>query len=653
MNREERAQISRAIFFCRDQLEAEFDQLLRLYGLLPDRILPADRLPGERREKHGQLVRALEREGLEYGAARRRWVTHAAFTFLNRLLALRVAEIHGLIKETVITRAQYGGRSLRERDLADADPALATAPEDLARAALREAAQELAIPLLFSGEEGPYTLLEPRLPAYRAVRERIAAVPATILGQFEALGWAYQYFNSQVRAEIRSRLRRNPRPDDIPPLNQFYTVDWVVKFLVQNTLGRLWSEARPASPLAAKLDYLVPLRACRKGPGYRVKVEELKVLDPACGSGHFLLAAFDLLADMWREERPEVSAWEIPARILEHNLFGVDIDLRACQMAALALWLKARTFFERHKEVGAVFAPARLNIVCADVRFTDGNRRPLFLSSFDHDWDLRKIVDEILTACSRGFVLGSLLRIRQPLEELFASRSVPIGGAAQRVEQLQLQLPIVPSPEQLALHIPVPREVTIEEITRAVREFIRRYSELGDMGTMFFGLDAEQAVHLVDVLTERYDVILMNPPYGAMPTECREYARQHYTRTHSDYYAAFIEQAVDMVRPGGFVGALTGRTFMFLKSFQRLREEILRYDARPEAVLDLGFNVLDEATARYAAFTLRRCHPETGGAWEGHPVTFFRLTPWDWDEKRLHLERELEEMRATCGRSAK
>ncbi|HEX29462.1 TPA: hypothetical protein ENG04_05210 [Candidatus Poribacteria bacterium] len=169
------------------------------------------------------------------------------------------------------------------------------------------------------------------------------------------------------------------------------------------------------------------------------------------------------------------------------------------------------------------------------------------------------------------------------------------------------------------------------------------------MGSLFFGLDAEQAVHLVEVLTDNYEVVLMNPPYGAMSSTCKEYARKHYPRTHSDYYAAFIEQAIELAKSGGYVGALTGRTFLFLKSFQKLREEILRGDALMEVLLDLGFNVLDEATARYAAFTLRKRHDNDGVDWSEHPVTCFRLTKWDWDEKRIKFEEALSEYKAGGG----
>jgi len=629
------------VLACRRILEEEVEQLMRLHGLLPDRRVE---IPAERQATRALLEQALAREAPDYGPARQRYIRQAAFTFLNRLLALRVAEVHGLIPETVIPRPEYGDRSRRERDLADAHHTLAVAPQELAQAALKEAFNEMAsgIPFLFRADD-LYGLLTPRLPAYRQVRQRMAELPDHLWAEYETLGWAYQYFNSEEREAIRRRLRRNPAPDDIPPINQFYTVDWIVKALVENTLGRLWLEAHPNSSLKDGLDYLVPVQNGFRPHERQLKVSDLKVLDPACGSGHFLLGAFDLLMQMWREERPELPPWQIPALILERNLFGVDIDRRACQIAATALYLKARTAFEQLKgeRAAAQFAPRSIHIVCADIRFTDGSLRERFLRQFEADPPLRRIVVEILEACENAFAIGSLLRIRQPFERLFRQRMAKPGEVRERAVQLALIPPETGQPSFSDIPIPVPRQLSVEEAVARIRDFIRRAAEVQDMGSLLFGLDAEQAVHLVDVLTDRYDVILMNPPYGAMSAECKSYARRMYPRTHNDLYAAFIEQAIDLCQPGGCVGALTGRTFLFLRSFQRLREEILRQEALPEIVWDLGFNVLDEATARYAAFTLRRRHEQDGVDWHEHPVTFFRLTEWDWDEKRARFEEAL------------
>jgi predicted RNA methylase len=625
-------------------LRDAFDQLLIYYGILPDRIVS---VPQDRQEVQRRLQEAISREAADFREARERYLKHAVFTFLNRLLALRVAEANGLIVETVATRPEYGNRSRRERDLADAYPDLATQPEKLAQEALRLAFSEMREKMnehLLFRDDSPYAILMPRLPAYRQIREVLMNLPEEIWHEFELLGWAYQFFNSEEREQIRRRLRRNPKPDDIPPLNQFYTVGWIVKALVQNTLGRLWLETHPNSPLREKLDYLVPIQNEFRPPARSLSVQEIKVLDPACGSGHFLLGAFDLLLEMWREERPDLPEWRIPALILEHNLYGVDIDLRACQIAAIALWLKARTTFERLKgnDPNAKFEPKRINIVCADIRFVDSNRKTQFLQQFAHDPVLLSIVKQTLQACENAFEIGSLLRISQPFEQLFRQRIKRADELKRKQEQLRL---FVLRDEQISLGdvpIPVPKELTVAEIVDRIKEFVRKASEAQDMGSLLFGMDAEYAVQLVDILTEKYDVVLMNPPYGAMPPRCKQYARQHYPRTHNDYYSAFIEQAVNLCKEGGYVGALTGRTFLFLKSFQKLREEILRSDALPEIVWDLGFNVLDEATARYAAFTLRKRHHDDGVDWKKHPVTFFRLTDWDWDEKRVAFEEALK-----------
>jgi len=529
MDREERARVRQMVLSCRKVLEAELDELLRTHGLLPDQEVS---VPPDRREVQVRLKEALKREANRYSEARKRFVRNSAFTLLNRLLCLRMAEEVELIAETVRPRPEYGGRSRRERDLADSNPQLGAQPEALSHEALRQAFLEMQehIPLLFRPDD-PYCLLLPRLPAYRRVREEFARLPSHLWQEFETLGWAYQFFTSEERREIRQRLRRNPKPDDIPALNQFYTVGWIVKALVQNTLGKLWLEAHPNSPLSEQLDYLVPCENHFRPPERPLSVSELKVLDPACGSGHFLLYAFDLLLEMWQEERPDLPRWQIPALILEHNLFGVDIDLRACQIAAIALYLKARTVYERLKDddQNARFKPKRINIVCADIRFTDGDRREDFLRRFSSDGELQAIVRKTLQECEDAFEIGSLLRIREPFQRLFERRA-----SGNRPMQLSLL-----------------KQATLSEVLEEIRNFIRQATEAQDMGSQLFGMDAERAVQLVDVLTEQYDVVLMNPPYGAMPPKCKEYARRYYPKTHSDYYAAFIEQAATWERLRG------------------------------------------------------------------------------------------------------
>jgi len=623
-------------------------------------IWPEDRLrlAADEADLRGRVLSAIEREAVGFAEiqepektrrAAQRYLQGCASTLVNRLAAVRAMEVRGLLAETIVRREKYGGRSQREWRLASSHPSLA--PDDLLGLAIDDAFREAAaeIQLLFDLED-PYALLRPDPRALRELLQIFGSeVPEDSWRSDDVLGWVYQFYNEEVRPEARKRFQKTKDANDVPIVNQFYTTPWIVRFLVDNTVGRIWlrmaGDAKAAG-VRSICGYLIDRGGGDPEPPSHPR--EIRVLDPACGSGHFLLYAFDVLWHVWEAFEPGQEPAERAAAILEHNLFGIDIDPRACQIAALGLYLKAKGFAPDVRVKA-------LHVVCADVRLLDGKLRAAFLGRFDGDPDLQAIVQRLLEDLGYTFEFGSLLKVRQPFEKLLAARRGRRGSQARflvepagqvaftaRGSQVAQQRfasgnPSGPAPEVMV----IPKDMTFDEIRGALKEFEREALERHDMGGLLFAADAERSLGLLSLLSERYDVVLMNPPYGDMPARCKAYAREHYPRTHSDYYAAFIEQAIDLLKPGGRLGALTGRTFLFLKSHQKLREEILRFDARPEVVLDLGFNVLDGATARYAAFTLRKLSDGEREPWEGHRVLFFRLTPWPWDGKRVHLEEAL------------
>lgn len=280
--------------------------------------------------------------------------------------------------------------------------------------------------------------------------------------QADVLGWVYQYYNTDANAELKKLKNKTTgfkyKPDDIPIANQFYTPHWVVRVLTDNTLGRLWleaqdrlprlesdpyrlAEARKGVPHAAKepeafktwlleepdpltdqtvdrlCRFLVPLPSqplprAKKGP------REIKVLDPACGSGHFLLYAFDVLFAMYREAEPDFDPREIPALILAENLFGVDIDLRAAQLAAFMLYLKARATLARI-DPEASLEVRGLNIIVADAHVGNGPRKATFLDRYKDAPEVRQLYAKILSDLDHTNVLGSLLKVRTEFESLF------------------------------------------------------------------------------------------------------------------------------------------------------------------------------------------------------------------------------------------
>ena len=661
MDKDRRTNLKRVVNQCRKLLEEDIEKRLLYFGIRRDgsSLDPAklSHLKSEDLEVRRRLDEAIEKEiggRLSRKDAVARYIRHVGFTFLNRLAAIRAMEVRGFIKETVIRRDEYGGRSLRERDIVEANPSLTL--DEALKNSLVEAFREVGeqIKVLFDIDD-EYSLISPDtnccLELIRLLTEKVTEEDWQ---DHEITGWIYQYFNTQARREFR-KAKRKPRADDIPVINQFYTPHWVVRVLTDNTLGRLWLEMNRESNIRDFCTYLVPLKNDTL-PRERKRVRQIKVLDPACGSGHFLFYAFDVLYRMYREDEPDTPESEIPSLILENNLYGIDIDLRAVQLAALSLYLKAKSY-NRDLRVH------KMNLVCADARILDGSRRLEFLRRFDNDKPLQRIFAKLFDALNNTNEIGSLLRVREPFEKLFETRAdehvkgvqslfVAPGAGQSKLSSEGVYVPQTKlilsrtSVSEEAPPIVIPRKLTIKEMLEELRRFEQEAIERQDMGRLLFATEAEKSVGLLALLSENYDIVLMNPPYGPIPPKCKEYVKKHYPRTHSDYYTAFIERAINLCGFDGYVGALTGRTFMFLKSHQKLREEILRYDALPEVILDLGFDVLDGAIARYAAFALKKRSGRNKKDWKEHVLKFFKLTDYQWDGKRVRFEECLSKMKA-------
>ncbi|HEU4783322.1 MAG TPA: hypothetical protein VFS83_08295, partial [Ktedonobacterales bacterium] len=381
----------------RHLLMAETADLLEgVYGLHGDgqfespETLPAIQQLPEAAETRVRLERLLDDEriaGLTPRQATAKLVKEVAYTWLNRVAAFKMLEARKLIRPSVSKGQQSSGFMLwltepdHEEEYARHEAgslpvdALGEGPRDTAYRhyllALcgRMAAQVRA---LFD----PDTLPSRLFPRARALADLLALVNADDVapawGDDETIGWIYQYFNEQEKAEVFARLGKGAKitASEIPAATELFTPRWIVRALVENSLGRLWLQMHPESRLREQLAYLIPEV---DAPSAALKpVREITLLDPACGTMHFGLVAFDLFAEMYREEidhagetgwpeQPSVAnADEIPAAIVEHNLFGIDIDLRAVQLSALTLFLKAKSLNKSAK-------PRQHNLVCADV----------------------------------------------------------------------------------------------------------------------------------------------------------------------------------------------------------------------------------------------------------------------------------------------
>ncbi|KWF31187.1 type II restriction endonuclease [Burkholderia diffusa] len=338
----------------------------------------------------------------------------------------------------------------------------------------------------------------------------------------EVIGWLYQFYISEKKDAVFEGLKKNQKitPDNIPAATQLFTPHWIVRYLVDNSLGRLWLLNRPSSKLAEQMAYYIPpekpdadfLRI--NGP------EDIKVCDPACGSGHMLTYAFDLLYAIYEEEGYD--ATEIPEKILTHNLYGIELDERAGELAAFALTMKARA--RQRRFFGKGIEP---NICVLEKTLFSPEELNQYISA---------VGPELLT---QGF-RETLLQFTEA--DNFGSLIVPqIVCMADTVATLKSK----------------------------------------NMGGDLFLTDTHQRVlsvlRMVDYLSPRYSVVIANPPYMGkknMNGGLQSFLASNYSASSSDFYSAFIERSLSLSTSAGFTAMVTMDSWMFGDDYTEFRKSI-------------------------------------------------------------------------------
>ena len=627
MDRNLRSIIERATQAIRTLLETEFaEQLYAIYDI--DRssgvIVPAAGAHLDERQAltRDKIVAAIEHKtagGMTAKEAVADYIRDAAFTTLNRFVALKMLEARGQVQQAV----SGGETSDGFKEFAMFAPGLDVLEDGAAwrlylECLFDELSQEVRV--LFDRRDSA-SLLWPRRTQLLALLELLndpALDPAW--AEDETIGWVYQYFNSLAeRRAMRdvkeggSQAPRNSR--ELAVRNQFFTPRYVVEFLTDNTLGRTWYEMRQGrTRLKESCRYLV----WRSDEEIRARVpkdpREIRILDPACGSGHFLLYAFDLMAiiygEAWEEggdlardypDRTELDK-ALPGLILANNLFGIDIDPRCAQIAALALWMRAqRALHEAGIPRAERPAIRRTNIVVAEpmpgeadlmADFAAGLRPPL----------LGELFQTIATRMALAGDLGSLLKIELALDEAIATARDAWG---KQQYGLALSTPLSPAANEALAGIDDARFFDRIEtlLVEALGAYVHAAQGVSAARRRLFADDAAHALGFLHCVRQKYDVVLMNPPFGACSVKAKAAFERAYERCKKDVLAAMLERGVDLLHPRGMLGAITSRTVFFLSSFEGWRKDFILAKTEPTAFADLGYGVLD-AAVETAAFCL-------------------------------------------------
>lgn len=345
----------------------------------------------------------------------------------------------------------------------------------------------------------------------------------------ELLGWLYQFYISERKDEVFAAFKKGQKAEaeDIAPATQIFTPNWIVKYMVQNTLGRIYLDNNPGSALEEQMPYLVAKAEGNEEAIYRYEqLEDLRVIDPACGSGHILLEAFDLLYAMYLDEF--YSREEAIKAIFAHNLVGIDLDTRARQLATFALLLKA----------------------CQrDDRFLDAHCLPQVLDMPAGNRDTWRDTLGHFDCCY------GLTSSQSPCEE--------IDAAFHLLEQ--------------APNLGSTMKFAISERTRVyLQERVACYEAKPQFSQDFEPL--VQGFRLILALTDRYAAVIANPPYmgaGNMNKVLSEYAKKNYPTTKQDLFSIFMERMIDMTEENARAAFITMESWMFLSSFEKFRKNIL------------------------------------------------------------------------------
>ena len=566
-------------------------------------------------------------------------IEQVAYTWFNRLCAIRYMEIHDYLGHgfrvlshpdnpkgfEIIDHAQDAADELGLDRARIIELKLAgNKDEELYRELLLGQCHKLheAMPFLFDALDDETELLLPdNLTRTDSIlRGLVDSIPEEDWQQVEVIGWLYQFYISEKKDQVMGKVVKS---EDIPAATQLFTPNWIVKYLVQNSVGRQWLQTYPDSAIKSQMEYYIEPAEQSDEVNQQLKAitpesiepETIRVLDPACGSGHILIEAYNVLKAIY-EERGFRSR-DIPKMILENNLYGLDIDDRAAQLSGFALMMMARDddkrIFTRNvrlnvlslQESNHIDLPTLWKALNLSGSWQSGTSQGLFsddeqdLSSFNAD-NRYQLLKRTLARFSQAKTFGSLID--------------------------------VPSDEHDQL-----------------KELMSTLVELQESGDSMQKPAAKQLIEFVHqalVLSIRYDAVIANPPYmggKGMNADLKDFARKYYPNSKSDLCAIFMERAFKLLSQYGFNAQINMQSWMFLSSYEQLRNNLLE-DHTFITMAHLGaraFGQISGEVVQTTAWIIRNKHIKK------YQPTFYRLIDGNEEDKQKALINRENELSAT------
>lgn len=573
----------------RDKLNAEVRSQAAYYGILPEEIHAVEEhadsviingkvFNSKIKNQRSQLVKQIKEKGYE------QVMEEVTYAWFNRLVALKFMEMNGCLPDQIkvftstdpnkpepdiLTNALKLDFLNLNRDLV-LDLKAENKDEELYKYLILKLCNYLnkIMPFLFEKIEDYTELLFPDklLHTGSVLHGLNSIIPDEDWKEVEIIGWIYQDYIAPKKDKVFADLKKNIKisKENIPAVTQLFTPHWIVRYLVENSLGRLWMLNRPESSLVDRMEYYIKPEKQETDFLKINSPEEIKICDPACGSGHMLVYAFDLLYAIYEEEGYTPS--EIPEMILTHNLFGIEIDKRAGELAGFALAMKARG---------------------KDRRFFNKQVHPNICMLENVAFEQGELNDYIETVGRELFTNAHRATLLQFAEaDNFGSLIRPV---AKDISDL--------------LHLLESKNLS------------------GNLSLLSTHQKVLKALKQADYLSPKYHVVVANPPYmggKGMNNRLKTFAQDNYPDSKSDTFAMFIERNLDLAVKKGMVAMITMQSWMFLSSFEKLRENILSNDT----ILSMAhfgaraFDSIGGEVVSTTAFVLENAqHPDYKGSY--------------------------------------
>lgn len=536
-------------------------------------------------------------------------VDEIAYTWFNRFVALRFMELHDyfphglrvlsstdedptpqILRNPLQLQFSHGFNKTKAQELFEAG----NKEEELYRMVLIAQCNELntIMPFLFERVSDLSELLLPDnlLASDSIIRKLTSEIEESAWFEgVEIIGWIYQYYISEKKDEVIGKVVKS---EDIPAATQLFTPNWIVKYLVQNSVGAYWLGTYPDSPLAEKMEYYIKpaeqepsvLEELKKITPTEIDPDSITVLDPACGSGHILVEAYDVLKEIYLERgyRPR----EVPRLILEKNLFGLDIDGRAAQLASFALLMKARA---DDKSIFSADHPVKLNI----------------LEIVEADFN----IDEAVQVLTKGRDV-KIEQAEMPFMPKKAQTELQLTTSGSlKPSELKEFLELFKEAKTFGSLIKVPEElkVKIHGVERFAQELAKEAYSTGDLFASIYSKSVLRICEQAKVLSGVFDAVVANPPYMGskyLNPKLKAHLKARFKGYEKDLFSAFIVHCFSTTKLGGRLGFMSPFVWMFISSYEELRQLVIdKYQL--SSLVQLEYSGFDGATVPICTFCLR------------------------------------------------